>query len=150
MRTTKFMFILSLGIAILFVAMAFTLSHLNISSLSPSSNLTITHIGTALKNISSLLSSSPPTLSSPPSAPNSISASDVAKHGDSNSCWMIINGKVYDLTSFIGMHSGGSQQILQFCGQDGSVGFNTKDGNGSHRARDLGILNQFYIGDLAA
>jgi len=77
-----------------------------------------------------------------------LNSQEVAKHNNVNDCWMIINNKVYDLTSFIPLHSGGSQFILQYCGMDGSIGFNTKDQTGSHSPRDMAILNQFYIGDL--
>jgi cytochrome b involved in lipid metabolism len=77
-----------------------------------------------------------------------LNSQEVAKHNSANDCWMIINGGVYDLTDFLNLHSGGSQFILEYCGQDGSVGFNTKDQTGSHSSRDLAILNQYYLGDL--
>jgi cytochrome b involved in lipid metabolism len=77
-----------------------------------------------------------------------LNSQEVAKHNNANDCWMIINGGVYDLTNFLYLHSGGSQFILQYCGQDGSVGFNTKDGMGQHSQRDMAILSQFYLGDL--
>jgi cytochrome b involved in lipid metabolism len=77
-----------------------------------------------------------------------LNAQEVSKHNNANDCWMIINNKVYDLTTFLYLHTGGSQFILQYCGTDGSAGFNTKDGMGSHSQRDLAILNQYYLGDL--
>ena len=77
-----------------------------------------------------------------------LTASEVAKHNTANDCWQIINGNVYNLTSLINTHSGGAQAILQTCGQDGSAGFNTKYGQGSHSSSAQNILQSFLIGPL--
>ncbi len=73
---------------------------------------------------------------------------EVAKHNNANSCWSIINGSVYNLTSLINTHSGGASAILQTCGTDGSSGFNTKYGRGSHSGSAQNILQSFLIGPL--
>ncbi len=54
-----------------------------------------------------------PTLSptATPPATNTYSMAMVAKHGGSSSCWTAINGKVYDLTAWIGQHPGGPVNI---------------------------------------
>ena len=73
---------------------------------------------------------------------------EVSKHNTPNDCWMIINNKVYALTSLTYSHSGGSSTIIPYCGKDGSVAFNTKDGQGSHSSTASSILSSLYVGDL--
>jgi cytochrome b involved in lipid metabolism len=71
---------------------------------------------------------------------------DVAKHTDSKSCWTAINGKVYDVTSWISQHPGGPEAILSTCGKDASAAFNGQHGGERRPAQELAT---FYIGDLA-
>ncbi|ORY02323.1 hypothetical protein K493DRAFT_83995 [Basidiobolus meristosporus CBS 931.73] len=52
-----------------------------------------------------------------------ISASDVAKHDSQKSCWMIIHGKVYDLTNFLEEHPGGKKILLKYAGKDATEAF---------------------------
>jgi cytochrome b involved in lipid metabolism len=47
----------------------------------------------------------------------------VAAHNSATSCWTAISGGVYDLTSFINQHPGGSQAIMSLCGIDGTALF---------------------------
>lgn len=72
---------------------------------------------------------------------------DVADHADRASCWTAINGKVYDLTSFVSQHPGGPFRILSICGKDGSAEFNSQHGG---QARPANELNSLYIGDLSS
>ena len=71
---------------------------------------------------------------------------DVAKHAGASSCWSTINGKVYDLTSWIDEHPGGPEDILSICGSDGSAAFNAQHGG---ERQPAAMLATFYIGDLA-
>ncbi|HWO07400.1 MAG TPA: cytochrome b5-like heme/steroid binding domain-containing protein [Candidatus Paceibacterota bacterium] len=75
-----------------------------------------------------------------------ISAAEVAAHNGGTSCWSIINGSVYDLTSWIPQHPGGEQAILQLCGTDGSEKFNGVHGGMATQAQ---VLAGFKIGELA-
>ncbi|KAL1648712.1 hypothetical protein SLS58_001887 [Diplodia intermedia] len=43
---------------------------------------------------------------------------EVSKHNSPESCWVILYGHVYDVTSFLGEHPGGSKIILQLAGTD--------------------------------
>lgn len=52
-----------------------------------------------------------------------ITKTEVAKHASENDCWTIINGSVYDITSYIPRHPGG-KNILSACGTDGTNLFN--------------------------
>lgn len=46
------------------------------------------------------------------------SGAEVAQHDSRKSCWIVINSKVYDITSFIAQHPGGAAVLLK---QAGSV-----------------------------
>lgn len=70
---------------------------------------------------------------------------DVAKHNSRQSCWTVIKGDVYDLTSWINKHPGGEEKILRICGKDGTEAFNRKHG-GEQKPEQ--ILEQFGIGKL--
>ncbi len=88
---------------------------------------------------------------SPTQTPNnniSLTASEVAKHSTTQDCWTIVSGKVYNVTSYINSHPGGSQAVISICGVDGTVAFQTKGGGGSHSQNAVNILSSFYVGDI--
>lgn len=39
-------------------------------------------------------------------------AEEVHKHESDSDCWMVIDGKVYDVTSFLTDHPGGPEQCV--------------------------------------
>ncbi|KAF2494369.1 putative cytochrome B2 [Lophium mytilinum] len=47
-----------------------------------------------------------------------LNASEVAKHDTRESCWVIIEGQVYDVTDFLDEHPGGPSIILRYGGKD--------------------------------
>lgn len=53
-----------------------------------------------------------------------LSAEEVAKHNRDTDCWVILNGKVYDVTSFLPDHPGGKRAITLYAGKDASEEFN--------------------------
>lgn len=83
------------------------------------------------------------TSTAPKSTVKSYSATEVASHSDKSSCWSIINGNVYDLTSWVPQHPGGEGAILSICGIDGSGAFNNQHGG---RSKIANILAGFKIG----
>lgn len=68
------------------------------------------------------------------------SLADVATHDNESDCWSIINGGVYNLTTWIPRHPGGRQAILGLCGKDGSPAFNGQHGGGAQQAAILATL----------
>jgi cytochrome b involved in lipid metabolism len=54
----------------------------------------------------------------------SITPEQVASHNKESDCWVILNGKVYDVTAFLPDHPGGKKAILAYAGKDASEEFN--------------------------
>ncbi|SFS06644.1 Cytochrome b5-like Heme/Steroid binding domain-containing protein [Agrococcus baldri] len=93
----------------------------------------------------------PPVAPAAPSAPadtgaGGIGIAEVAQHDDSASCWVAIEGTVYDVTAWIPLHPGGPERILAVCGTDATADF-----MGEHEGDSLPTeqLSQFAIGALA-
>ncbi|MCX6803226.1 MAG: cytochrome b5-like heme/steroid binding domain-containing protein [Candidatus Diapherotrites archaeon] len=86
--------------------------------------------------------------SSPNNSTNiSLTASEVAKHSANGNCWMIINGNVYDLSSYVS-HPGGSI-YLNYCGKDATQGYDTKGGRGNmHSSYANALLANYLIGKV--
>jgi len=53
-----------------------------------------------------------------------ISVSEIDKHATADDCWIVVNGKVYDLTTFAPEHPGGPDMIYKYAGKDGSKTYN--------------------------
>lgn len=52
-----------------------------------------------------------------------IELAELNKHNTSDSCWVILYGKVYDVTNFLSDHPGGKKSILKLAGQDATEEF---------------------------
>ncbi len=80
----------------------------------------------------------PTTPSTPPKTnPNEYTSAQVATHNSSSSCWTIVSGNVYDLTSFINQHPGGSGAIKRLCGKDGTSSFDDQHGGERSPEKEL-------------
>ncbi|KAF2160282.1 hypothetical protein M409DRAFT_70617 [Zasmidium cellare ATCC 36951] len=53
-----------------------------------------------------------------------IPVSVVIQHSSPSDCWIVVNGKVYDLTKFAPNHPGGAHIIHKWAGRDGSSAYN--------------------------
>lgn len=88
-----------------------------------------------------------PNPTSPPGV--GLTAGEVASHNTLQNCWLIISGKVYNVTSYISQHPGGAQMIVNQCGKDGTTAFATKGGSGgNHSNNAYSLLNNYLIGTL--
>lgn len=85
-------------------------------------------------------------LASQTSTENIFSMEVVEKHNSKESCFTVINGNVYDLTEWVGKHPGGSEKILEICGKDGTMAFQSEHGGEKKPEKKL---NEFYVGKLA-
>lgn len=72
------------------------------------------------------------------------SMGEVAKHNKDGDAWVVIDGGVYDVSTFAEMHPGGEQLLLQYAGQDV-----TEDFFDLHQAKVLCRYSKLRIGDLA-
>eukprot|EP00756_Hemistasia_phaeocysticola_P000052 Hpha_TRINITY_DN10036_c0_g1::TRINITY_DN10036_c0_g1_i1::g.83947::m.83947 len=72
------------------------------------------------------------------------SRTTVAEH--KSEPWVIVNGKVYDLTGFVDSHPGGRGVLLENAGKDATKVFDAA----GHSARARRNLESLYIGDVQA
>ncbi|KAL5290757.1 hypothetical protein ACFFRR_010246 [Megaselia abdita] len=63
---------------------------------------------------------------------------------DGKPVWMIIKGKVYDVTPFINSHPGGSELLMEYAGKDATKAFN-RAGHSADACKDL---KNYEIGEL--
>jgi L-lactate dehydrogenase (cytochrome) len=54
-----------------------------------------------------------------------VTMDEVARHDKPDDCWLVFNGKVYDLTKFHRAHPGGAALILNNAGKDATAIFNS-------------------------
>lgn len=82
----------------------------------------------------------PTPVPTPTPAPNTFTLSDVRAHSSAASCWSIVNGNVYDLTSWISRHPGGEEPIMGMCGTDGTAAYTDQHGSSRRPASALILL----------
>lgn len=58
-----------------------------------------------------------------------VTVAEVATHNSQSNCWIIISGKVYNVTSFMASHPGGVSAIANRCGTDATTVFTTSAGH---------------------
>ncbi|KAJ2746376.1 hypothetical protein GGI20_001372 [Coemansia sp. BCRC 34301] len=74
----------------------------------------------------------------------SFTASQIQPHSTREDIWIVVHGKVYDVTPFLDEHPGGEEVMLEYAGADATEAF--EDIGHSDDARDL--LSKFFIGNL--
>lgn len=73
----------------------------------------------------------------------SLTWSEISKHNSLSDCWIVVNGRVYDITRYIPMHPGGSGIIEPYCGRDATdIFYNI------HSSAAISLLEKYYIGDV--
>jgi len=76
-----------------------------------------------------------------------LTAPSVAKHNNSADCYLIISGKVYDVTSYLNQHPAGAEIIIPYCGADATSAYQSIR---KHDSRAQAILSGFYLGDMSS
>jgi len=74
-----------------------------------------------------------------------IKMEEVEKHSSVDDLWLVIDGKVYDVTPFMDDHPGGGEIMLSAAGKDGTQDF--EDVGHSPHAREL--LKKYYLDEFA-
>ncbi|CAN6881670.1 unnamed protein product [Brassica oleracea] len=69
---------------------------------------------------------------------------EVAAHNKQDDCWIVIDGKVYDVTPYMDEHPGGDDVLLAVTGKDATDEF--EDAGHSKTAREL--MEEYFIGEL--
>ncbi|NXO16677.1 CYB5B protein, partial [Oriolus oriolus] len=69
---------------------------------------------------------------------------EVGKRNSSRETWLVIHGRVYDVTRFLEEHPGGEEVLLEQAGRDATESF--EDVGHSTDAREM--LKQYYIGEV--
>ncbi len=84
-----------------------------------------------------------------PSQNNGYTLQSVSSHDSETDCWLLIDEKVYDVTSYLGKHPAGAKAILPYCGGDATTAFNTRGGSDEgHSSKAIDLLANYYVGNL--
>ncbi|KAF8303264.1 hypothetical protein DL93DRAFT_2067004 [Clavulina sp. PMI_390] len=107
-------------------------------------------ISLAIVSLSSLYNSETVHLDKSANAPQTtdrgqISYDDLSAHNTPESAWILVNGKVYDVTEFLKKHPGGSVILLNHSGKDSTSAYSK-----IHPERFLSSIlpSSSYIGDI--
>ncbi|KAI7757749.1 hypothetical protein M8C21_031761 [Ambrosia artemisiifolia] len=72
------------------------------------------------------------------------SMKEASEHNTASDCWIVVDGKVYDVSSYLEEHPGGDDVLLQVTGKDATEEF--EDAGHSKTAREL--METFCVGEL--
>lgn len=78
----------------------------------------------------------------------SFTVDEVAVHNTLSSCWIIVDQKVYDVTSYVSAHPGGSKTIADTCGKEATDAYNTRGGTGRHSGNTNAMLADYFVGNI--
>ncbi|CAN6449289.1 unnamed protein product [Victoria cruziana] len=69
---------------------------------------------------------------------------EVSKHSNSDDCWLVIDGKVYDVTKFLDDHPGGGDVLLSATGKDATDDFEDVGHSSTARA----MMDGYLVGEI--
>ena len=76
-----------------------------------------------------------------------LSISEIKTHNSKSDCWSIVNGNVYNLSSYVQKHPGGAAVIANICGKDGTNAFSNQHNT---QSKPNNVLSGFLLGPLNA
>ncbi|KAK4573957.1 hypothetical protein RGQ29_031765 [Quercus rubra] len=68
----------------------------------------------------------------------------ISEHNSRKDCWLVIEGRVFDVTKFLEDHPGGDEVLLSATGKDATDDFEDVGHSSSARA----MMDEFYVGDI--
>ncbi|PNW71559.1 hypothetical protein CHLRE_16g659350v5 [Chlamydomonas reinhardtii] len=75
---------------------------------------------------------------------------DLKQHTTEKSCWLVVHGKVYDVTEFLEEHPGGYDIILTSTGKDATQDFEEiGHSNSAKKLLEKYVIGEFEGGDSA-
>ncbi|XP_052147469.1 cytochrome b5 isoform X1 [Oryza glaberrima] len=72
------------------------------------------------------------------------SLEEAARHNTADDCWVVVDGKIYDVTKYLDDHPGGADVLLEVTGKDAKEEFD--DAGHSESAKEL--MQDYFIGEL--
>ena len=141
----KNLFIVIIGIIVAVGAGSWAISQRTKNQPTASPVPTISPTASRTTSASPQISSTPVQPTPTASGEASFTMDEVAQHNNQTSCWSVVSGIVYDLTTWIPKHPGGPERILSICGKDGTAAFSTQHA-GAPKPQTM--LASFRIGKL--
>ncbi|GLU07918.1 hypothetical protein SLE2022_248570 [Rubroshorea leprosula] len=69
---------------------------------------------------------------------------EVSEHNTPKDCWLVIDGKVYNVTKFLEDHPGGDEVLLSSTGKDATDDFEDV----GHSSTAKAMMDEYYVGDI--
>ena len=77
------------------------------------------------------------------------SLDEIAQHASVDSCWMAIEGRVYDISDYLPRHPTPASVLLPWCGREATEGMRTKGYGRNHSPAAWALLDDYAIGAMA-
>lgn len=85
---------------------------------------------------------------SPSPAIRTYSLADVARHHQADDCWLAIEGKIYDITSYLPDHPSAPDILTVWCGKESTLAWQNKTRGRSHSPYAQQLLGNYQIGEV--
>jgi hypothetical protein len=102
--------------------------------------------GEVLRGAAATPAATPTAIPTPTATTSGYTMAQVAANNSAKSCWAVIEGSVYNLTTWINSHPGGSGAIISLCGTEATSSFKGRHGN---QSRPAAQLSSYLLGPLA-
>ncbi|MCK9504522.1 MAG: cytochrome b5 domain-containing protein [Porticoccaceae bacterium] len=78
-----------------------------------------------------------------------ITLEELASHNSEQDCWIAVEGKVYDITTYVPKHPVPPAILLAWCGKEATEGMRTKGYGRDHSPAAWEMLDAYFAGSLA-
>jgi len=72
------------------------------------------------------------------------SMKEAALHNTPEDCWVVVDGKIYDVTKYLEDHPGGADVLLEATGKDAKEEFD----DAGHSKSAIELMQDYFIGEL--